>query len=86
MTTHGWAGKGSTRAWRRVRAAVLARDHHRCRLNLNGCTGTATQVHHIAGKDAGDDPANLISACPTCNNQAGDPLKHNPGLKSVTRW
>ena len=40
-----WKG-GSTTAWRRVRALVLARDGYRCRLALPGgvCTGLATQV------------------------------------------
>lgn len=35
--SRSWA-KGSTRAWRRTRAAVLTRDGHRCQLRLDGCT------------------------------------------------
>jgi 5-methylcytosine-specific restriction endonuclease McrA len=51
-TTHNhrrWAN-GSTRQWRKVRAAVLARDEHRCTHTFrNGtrCTERATEVHHV---------------------------------------
>lgn len=56
----GWAG-GSTRAWRLVRSAVLARDGYRCRAHTDGwcakanrttehtCTGRAEQTGEHAG-------------------------------------
>jgi 5-methylcytosine-specific restriction endonuclease McrA len=84
--THGWAGRGSTRAWRATREAVLVRDGYVCRLKLEGCTHWATQAHNVAGKDAGDDLSNLIAACRNCNRLIGDPLTHNPHPRSVTSW
>jgi len=83
--SRGWKG-GSTRAWRTTRALVLQRDHHLCRLRLDGCTTLATCVHHTRGKAAGDDPAHLMAACASCNLKIGDPAKHNPPARSVTKW
>ncbi|HEU4425189.1 MAG TPA: hypothetical protein VFR67_21885 [Pilimelia sp.] len=89
-----WAG-GSTRAWRRIRAHVLARDGHHCRLRLPGvCTGAATHVHHTHGRAAtGDDQAYLVAACAPCNLKIGDPSKpRGPGRRPGpepeprTRW
>lgn len=81
----GWEG-GSTRAWRRVRRHVLERDGYLCRLKLDGCTTRATHVHHLAGKGAGDDPANLVAACQHCNLKVGDPTKHDPDPIPWTGW
>ena len=52
---------GSTRAWRELRAQVLARDRWACVV----CGAPATEVDHIiAVKDGGsDDPWNLRSLC-----------------------
>lgn len=75
--SRSWAG-GSTTAWRKVRAAVLARDAWRCQLQLVGCTEQAVQVHHLLGKVHGDNPAHLVAACAHCNQQAGDPLAADP--------
>jgi 5-methylcytosine-specific restriction endonuclease McrA len=82
-----WAS-GSTRAWRKVRARVLARDGYRCRLQLPGvCTGRASHVHHLHGKARGDDPAYLVAACAACNLKVGDPTKApDPPCRPVTRW
>jgi 5-methylcytosine-specific restriction endonuclease McrA len=80
-----WA-KGSTPAWRRVRAEVLARDRGRCRLTLPGCTTVATQVHHTRAREAvGDDPRYLVAVCQPCNGRAGDPTQHDP-RPSPRRW
>lgn len=77
--SRSWEG-GSTRAWRRVRAAVLIRDGHRCQLRVPGvCTTRATQVHHTVGREvSGDDPAHLVAACQPCNGHVGDPRRHDP--------
>lgn len=82
-----WAA-GSTAAWRRVRAEVLARDRGRCRLRIERvCTGTATCVHHVAGRAAtGDDPRYLVAACEACNLATGDPVKLDPPHRSLTDW
>lgn len=82
----GWGGRGSTRAWRAVRAQILVRDGERCQLQLPGCTHAATEVHHRAGKAAGDDPRNLVASCRACNLAIGDPRRHNPAPRGVTKW
>ena len=56
-----WAA-GSTRAWRRARAAALARDGHQC----VRCGQTAgLEVHHVRSRAAGggDELANLVTLC-----------------------
>lgn len=82
--------KGSTRAWRRTRAQVLARDGYRCQLRLEGCTGQADCVHHTLGRGVtGDDPRYLVAACTHCNLVIGDPTKaktRESEPKKVTRW
>lgn len=85
--SRSWAG-GSTRRWRKVRADVLDRDHHRCRLRLPGtwttrrgparCLGYADSAHHVHGKGrcAGcraDRLDHLVAACMPCNLRVGDP-------------
>lgn len=68
-----WRG-GSTRAWRKVRAAVLKRDGHTCQLRLDGCTLAADCVHHLYGRAVtGDDPAYLVASCRHCNLVVGEP-------------
>lgn len=82
-----WA-KGSTTAWRRVRAFVLQRDGHRCRLQLAGvCKSVATQVHHTQARElVGDDPAYLIATCQPCNARVGDPTRHDPPPRPRAWW
>lgn len=58
---------GSTRAWRRTRARVLARDGYTCQVRLPGCTTRATHAHHLDGKAHGDNPARIVAACEHCN-------------------
>jgi 5-methylcytosine-specific restriction endonuclease McrA len=67
-------GQGSTRAWRRVRAAVLQRDNYRCQLRYAGCTSFADQVDHITnvaslGVRRADaiDPNMCQSTCSYCH-------------------
>lgn len=82
-----WAA-GSTRAWRRTRALVLQRDRNLCRLQLDGCTGVATHVHHTRGRSVtGDDRRYLVAACEACNLKIGDPTKlADPPNEGVTKW
>lgn len=81
-----WAG-GSTRAHRRARAFVLARDGHRCQLRLAVCTTVATHAHHTLGKGVtGDDPAHMVAACPPCNLATGDPRASDPPPKPREWW
>lgn len=80
-----WAGKGSTRKYRKKRAACLERDNHRCQLAYAGyCTGRATTAHHTIPweGDPGDIPLQyLIAACFPCNHHAGQPTNPDPEPK-----
>lgn len=86
----GWDGRGSTRAWRRLRVAVLQRDRNRCRIRRPGtCVGTSVpmHVHHLLGKTRGDDPRFVVAACAPCNLAVGNPMKAaDPPCTPVTRW
>lgn len=76
--------RGSTRRWRRIRAAVLehnlASNGGRCTLQIpTVCTGRADCAHHTHGRAiTGDDPEHLVAACTACNLHIGDPQTHNP--------
>ena len=60
---------GSTRKWRKLRAAILRRDNHTCAW----CGAHATTVDHITPRDLtqDDSPTNLVAACTTCNYRRG---------------
>lgn len=86
--SRSWA-KGSTRAWRRTRALVLARDGGVCQMRIPGvCTTTATHVHHTQGRArTGDDMRYLVASCQACNLKVGDPTKTaDPKPQPRTRW
>lgn len=85
--SRSWAS-GSTRRWRQIRAAVLARDGYRCRVQIEGvCTGRATCVHHVHGRAVtGDDPRYLVASCDPCNQAMGDPTKYDPQPTPRSRW
>lgn len=73
--SRAWGG-GSTRRWRKLRAAVLARDGHRCQIPTAAgrpCLAPASHVDHIVPKSAGggDEPSNLRAACAPCNLSRG---------------
>lgn len=84
--SQSWAN-GSTRRWRRIRAAVLHRDAQAgwiCRAHEEGwcnrkpgthtCTRIPNEAHHTLGKAlTGDNPDHLVSACKACNLHIGDP-------------
>ena len=82
-TGKAWTG-GSTRAWRKLRLLILARDSHRCRLQVPAvCTWEATQVAHVHGKAVtGDDPRYLVASCRACNLNA----PRDPAPRPVTQW
>lgn len=65
---------GSTRAWRKIRAAVLERDGYRCRW----CGRPADTVDHLTARarNGDDDPGNLVAACRRCNYSRGKGLPH----------
>lgn len=84
---------GSTRRWRGIRLQVLVRDGYRCRINLDVCTGEATQAHHIHGRGRcpgcrADLLTHLVAACQPCNGKTGDPgaQASNPRPKAMTKW
>jgi 5-methylcytosine-specific restriction endonuclease McrA len=88
-----WA-KGSTRAWRRTRLAVLNRDGWICQLchqridpRLRPPNPRSASVHHLDGKVYGDDPTRLVAAHRLCNLAAGDPTAApDPAPRPMTRW
>lgn len=82
-----WVG-GSTRAWRRTRAVVLARDGMRCQLGIPGvCKYRADCVHHTLGRGvSGDNPAFLQAACTPCNLTIGDPTEQDPAPRPKAWW
>ena len=59
--------------WRKVRRAILARDHYTCQL----CGGRANSVDHIVPRSLGGaryDPRNLRACCLDCNRRLGGQL------------
>lgn len=85
-----WKG-GSTRAYRALRARLLALNAYenrgQCEVAIVGvCTGEATEVHHVRGKRYGDDPRHMIPSCRACNLSVGDPNRGAPAPRPVTRW
>lgn len=92
--SHAWRS-GSTRAWRKLRAAVLLRDGYRCRVGPDRaqrgqpdvCTTLATHAHHLDGKAAGDDPARIVASCAACNLAEGDVTKLGTDpIATPTQW
>lgn len=80
---------GSTRKWRKLRAAILRRDNHVC----YWCGKHATTVDHLTPRaiEPSDSPTNLVAACTTCNYRRGGQLaqamrkqKPNPFLATGT--
>jgi 5-methylcytosine-specific restriction endonuclease McrA len=63
------AKRTGRRSWRLLRARVLCRDLSLCQIGLDGCTVTATEVHHLREcADGGSDAmANLCAICANCH-------------------
>lgn len=88
--SRSWKG-GSTRAWRVVRARVLlnnqATNKGMCTLAVPGvCTGTADQVHHVKGKQYGDDQRYLAAVCRACNLHVGAPDRKSVKPRPRSTW
>ena len=66
-----WRVKPLPRNWARLRAAILDRDDHLCRLRYDCCTGQATDVDHVvpACQGGSDHPTNLVAACSACHRR-----------------
>jgi 5-methylcytosine-specific restriction endonuclease McrA len=75
--------KGSTRQWRKLRAAVLARDKGIC--HLCGRAGARTVDHLVPRAHGGsDDYWNLAAAHGTCNTERGARVAGQP--VTSRRW
>lgn len=74
--------------WRKVRRLVLARDSHRCQIQIHGiCTTIATCVHHTLGQAlTGNNPAFLLASCAECNNRIGEPDGGDAQPRRTTQW
>lgn len=88
--SRSWS-KGSTAAWRKTRAAVLAENKRtnegRCTLQLDGCEGEANSVHHLLGRaTTGDDRRYLVACCRHCNSSTGDPMKNEQPIRRISKW
>lgn len=59
--------------WAKTSARIIRRDGGWCRLQLPGCTHTATTADHIISKVNGgtDADTNLQAACRHCNSAKG---------------
>lgn len=86
-----WA-KGSTAAWRKLRARILqanqVENQGQCQVALpDVCTGQANTVHHTLGrKVTGDDPRYLVACCKECNSSIGEPKRSSPPHRTITKW
>jgi 5-methylcytosine-specific restriction enzyme A len=75
--------RGSTRRWRKLRAAVLARDRGIC--HLCGHAGARTVDHLVPRAHGGDDGmANLAAAHGRCNEERGARVAGQP--VTSRRW
>lgn len=72
---------GSTRAWRKLRAAILRRDRHQCQVPTPPagelCLAPATDAGHIVAWTLGgtDDPTNLRAECDAHSKAGGGELR-----------
>jgi len=85
--------RGSSRAWRKLRAEILLANlvgnQGMCTLKIpTVCAGKATQVHHTLGRaTTGDDPRYLAAVCQPCNLHVGEPEANpDPPVRARTAW
>lgn len=90
--SRGWAG-GSTRAWRKLRAAVLERDGSRCQVvDDKGakCGKVARTVGHLDPLSRGGvklaDPARLRAECEAHNYGDGARLANAGRRRRAWSW
>lgn len=85
-----WTPAGSTRAARKLRAAVLERDGWTCRRPVPGgiCGAPAHTCGHIIARVHGgtDTLANLRAECARHNYGDGARLRRAPAHRRVSRW
>lgn len=58
--------------WRRRRNKRLAMDGGRCQAQLDGCTGHATEVHHLSYDLRPEPLFNLVSICRNCHEAVSE--------------
>jgi len=59
-----------TDAWKRRRQAALERADFECQAELPGCTGEASQVHHLTYRHWRNEPLfDLVAVCRCCHEQ-----------------
>jgi hypothetical protein len=70
----------SSARWRKLRAAVLARDGYLCQIGGPRCVGHATTADHInpvaIAPDMFWEPDNVRAACAPCNAGRGAAFKN----------
>lgn len=54
--------------WPVICRDVLDRDGRLCRLTLAGCTGVASEVHHVGSRFV-HSRSNLVAACGSCHGK-----------------
>ena len=75
-----------TAEWRRIRLAILTRDHHTC---VVCAAGDQLQVHHLNGTPGDHRADNLVTLCARCHRyiehdnleavaRLGDHLRNSP--------
>jgi len=89
--SRAWADRTGYRRYRANRAAILAangmENRGLCTLQIQGvCTGAAEEVHHVKGKQYGDDPKWMVPSCKACNLHVGQPGRGNVEPKRVSNW
>jgi 5-methylcytosine-specific restriction endonuclease McrA len=87
--SQSWA-KGSDTRWRTLRAYVLQRDNHLCRIGGPKCISTATHVDHIVPLEMGGEKyseTNCRAACEPCNTgRRVRVAAYEPEPRPVSHW
>lgn len=79
-------GAAINREYLRLRGPFLE-AHRRCEIRVEGCTGAATQVHHLVRRSASRaliaDTRNFCATCDHCHTYVG---KWVDWAKRVAKW
>ena len=54
--------------WGKLRAAILERDNHQCRM-INCVSSDRLNVHHIDYDRSNNNQSNLVTLCSACHRQ-----------------